>query len=68
MKDFSVKSEEEKLNTKECKETGIITCLNFYLNKTKNPRKAAFIAECIFGAECEKVIRQWLEAYGKSIL
>lgn len=56
------------MNTKECKETGIITCLNFYLNKTKNPRKAAFIAECIFGAECEKVIRQWLEAYGKSIL
>ncbi len=56
------------MNTKECKETGIITCLNFYLNKTKNPRKAAFIAECIFGEQYENIIQRWLEAYGKSVL
>lgn len=53
------------MTTNECKETGIIICLDYYYGKIRSIRKAAFIAECLFGKEQDEIIRKWMKEQGE---
>ena len=68
MKDYRKRLEAEILTTSKCRETGIIICLDYYFAKTKSIRKAAFLAESLFGKEEAEIIEQWIKEQGEKCI